>query len=404
MLFRSINGHVAELVEKSVDYLFFPDLYTVFHPGSLSRQNYGCAYMQLAFKIINKAMALDKKEIKLLAPTIAFNQGQEFMRNVFMGMGRKLGKTEQETGKALQKAMVSFKAFEGKLEQRGKETIANLDPDKKTFVLISKIYGVADPVLNQGIPDKLAAMGYQTLPFYDMPEVDIFKEHPNMYWPFGQHILEAAKLVSKHPNLYAIFLTHHGCGPDTVTAHYFREIRGDKPYLTVEVDEHSSGVGVITRIEAFVNSLGKRPVQQAGPLETYTNIPPEPPVDISDKASLPAAKKIIVPRLYPYSRLACKVMEASGFDVVETDATTAASIDLGRNHTVTNEYYSMAVLLGDLLQTLKKTNGSKEQPNLLLPHNEGAEVDGQYSRFVRDRQSTRLNSSHIQKTRMPSSA
>lgn len=30
---------------------------------------------------------------------------------------------------------------------------------------------------------------------------------------------------------------------------------GDKPYLKIEVDEHQSKVGVITRIEAFLNSL-----------------------------------------------------------------------------------------------------------------------------------------------------
>ena len=29
------------------------------------------------------------------------------------------------------------------------------------------------------------------------------------------------------------------------------------PYLQIEVDEHSSDVGVITRIEAVINSLGK---------------------------------------------------------------------------------------------------------------------------------------------------
>ncbi len=87
--------------------------------------------------------------------------------------------------------------------------------------------------------------------------------------------------------------------------------------------------------------------------------------------------------MQPYSRLACKAMEAEGIDAIEANATTAASIDLGRNHTVTNEYYSLAVLLGDLLHTLKEMNGSGEKVKLLLPQNEGAEVDGQYPRFIR---------------------
>ena len=37
--------------------------------------------------------------------------------------------------------------------------------------------------------------------------------------------------------------------------HMFKEEMGDKPYLQIEVDEHFSKVGVITRVEAFLNSL-----------------------------------------------------------------------------------------------------------------------------------------------------
>ena len=42
-------------------------------------------------------------------------------------------------------------------------------------------------------------------------------------------------------------------------SHLFKQEMGDKPYLQIEVDEHFSNVGVITRIEAFLNSLQHRP-------------------------------------------------------------------------------------------------------------------------------------------------
>ena len=38
-------------------------------------------------------------------------------------------------------------------------------------------------------------------------------------------------------------------------SYLFRKEMGDKPYLQIEVDEHFSPVGVITRIEAFLQSL-----------------------------------------------------------------------------------------------------------------------------------------------------
>ena len=61
--------------------------------------------------------------------------------------------------------------------------------------------------------------------------------------------------MAHHPNLYAVYLTNHGCGPDTMLSYLFRKEMGDKPYLQIEVDEHFSPVGVITRIEAFLQSL-----------------------------------------------------------------------------------------------------------------------------------------------------
>ena len=67
--------------------------------------------------------------------------------------------------------------------------------------------------LNLGVPAKLSQMGYKVLPFYALPEGDISHEYPNMFWPFGQHILEPIQLIKQHPNLYVLYLSHHGCGP-----------------------------------------------------------------------------------------------------------------------------------------------------------------------------------------------
>ena len=55
-------------------------------------------------------------------------------------------------------------------------------------------------------------------------------------------------------------LSHQSCcGPDTMLQTLFRQEMASKPYLQIEVDEHFSPVGVITRIEAFLHSLENRP-------------------------------------------------------------------------------------------------------------------------------------------------
>ena len=94
----------------------------------------------------------------------------------------------------------------------------------------------------------LLERGYKVITLSHLPghALDISDEYDNLYYPFGQHILSGAKLIAHHPNLYAVYLTNHGCGPDTMLSYLFKQEMGDKPYLQIEVDEHFSNVGVIT--------------------------------------------------------------------------------------------------------------------------------------------------------------
>ena len=394
---KLVTGHVAQLVERKVDYIFFPDLHTVMHPDSPSRQNYGCAYMQLAFKLVNQIMGLSGKGITLLAPTIAFNRGKSFMTESFARLGALLGRTEEETTGALAAAMKGFLDFEHRLRERGKERIGDLKEDEVAFVLISKIYGIADRALNRGIPDKLRAMGYKVLAFFDLPDVDASAEHPNMYWPFGQHILEPAYLVREHPNLYALFLTHHCCGPDSILLHYFREIMGDKPYLNIEIDEHASAVGIATRVEAFVNSLDRRR-KKAEAIDVYREKIDHRRCPIAT-ALLPSAAGdlLYIPRFRPYSRLFVSLLRRWGFRAEELADQDELSLRRGRRQTLTNELLSLTVLLGSLFRTLEerapegpvdRTRDERSRGrglSLLMPQSEGAAVDGQYGRLLRTR-------------------
>ena len=380
---KLILGHVAELVSKKVDYIFFPDLYTVDHPGSESRKNFGCAYMQLAFKIVNHTMELEKKGIKLVAPTFAFSMGGKFMQQSFSNLGGLLGKSKEATGLAMKKGLDAALRFEERMGENGQKTNENLDPNKLTFVIISKMYGISDPVLNLGVPDKLQDMGYQVLPFFDLPEgVDIAKEHPNMFWPFGQHILEPAYLIREHPNMYPVLLTHHGCGPDSVLLHYFKEIMGNKPYLNIEIDEHASKIGVTTRIEAFVNSLKVN--KEAAPKDLNYYIKKINYKKVNIKSSLDEinpGSKIYIPNLHPYSELFAELLQQKGFNP-EILATNAKAINTGRKHTLTNEYYSLASLLGGSFNAVEQCRGGKDV-SFLIPQTEGAEVEGQYNRLLR---------------------
>jgi len=398
---KLINGHMADLVNKKVDYIFFPDLFTVDHPGSESRQNYGCAYMQLAFKMVNKSMNLEEKGIELLSPTIAFSFGKEFMGESFMKLGKKLGRNDEEIKKALQMGMKELMEFEDRLETEAERVMKDIDKEEKVFVVISKIYGAVDPVLNMGIPDKLESMGYKVLPFYNMPETEINDEYPNLFWPFGQHIVEPAKLIKENPNMYAILLTHHGCGPDSIVSHYFKREMGDKPFLHIEVDEHSSKVGVITRLEAFVNSINSVQATQRETVEMNLSkfglSASAVKTEEANYDNLKAVKeKVFLTNLHPYSDIFAKILRNKGINCEVLDEIDEKSLQLGKKYMIAEEYFSTTAILGNVMKNADKLKDEAENFVYLIPKNEGAEVDGQYAKFI----STKLETEEIENAKI----
>ena len=60
-----------------------------------------------------------------------------------------------------------------------------------------------------------------------------------------------AKMIRSHPNYFGLHLTNFSCGADSFLEHFYKYIMGEKPYLILELDEHSAVAGMMTRLEAF---------------------------------------------------------------------------------------------------------------------------------------------------------
>jgi predicted nucleotide-binding protein (sugar kinase/HSP70/actin superfamily) len=74
-----------------------------------------------------------------------------------------------------------------------------------------------------------------------------------MYWGLGAQILRTARFIQRHPNCYGLHISNFSCGADSFLEHFYKYIMGEKPYLLLELDEHSSASGIMTRLEAFKN-------------------------------------------------------------------------------------------------------------------------------------------------------
>lgn len=376
---KLIYGHMQQLIDQKVDYIFLPTIHTMKHEKSRVKHNYGCVYMQTAAASIAKALDIESKGITLLSPVFDLDFGQEAMASAMLGLSKILGIPKPFCAKALLSGAMAVRRHTAAVEKQGKALLATLRPDDKVLVLITRNYGVSDPILNMGIPELLLERGYKVITLSHLPghALDISDEYDNLYYPFGQHILSGAKLIAHHPNLYAVYLTNHGCGPDTMLSHLFKQEMGDKPYLQIEVDEHFSNVGVITRIEAFLNSLNHRPV------EVLPNDFVLEQVDIRP-CHLPAAPEknlpLWLPPLGEYTAFLTGYFRAQGVDAHALPHLSAHALSLGRAETSAKEYLPFPALLGSILAERKNDHAHAQ---FLIPQTQGAEADGQYARVIR---------------------
>lgn len=402
---KLIYGHMKQLIDAKVDYIFLPTIHTMKHELSHVEHNYGCVYMQTAAVSIGKALGLEEKGITLLSPVFDLDFGKEAMATAMLSLGKILGVPKPFCAKALLSGAMAVRKHTNAVEKQGKQLLDSINPEDKVLVLITRNYGVSDPILNMGIPDLLLERGIKVITLSHLPghALDISEEYPNLYWPFGQHILSGAKLIAHHPNLYAVYLTNHGCGPDSMLSHLFKKEMGDKPYLQIEVDEHFSKVGVVTRIEAFLNSLSKREAKE---------LPAD--FDIEDvtirksniQSKVQKERPLYLPNLGLYTEFIRQYYEQAGHTVHVLPAADEEALSLGRAHTNSKEYLPFVVLLGSILknqkdlvrQKLKESNEQEEHVKeqgryandqtspravqYLVPQTLGSEADGQYASVI----------------------
>ena len=375
---KLLYGHMMELAQQKVDYIFFPAIHTILHPHAKAKHSYSCPYMQMSGKAIFKNLKLEESGIELINPVFDLDIGIHVMAKAMIKVGADLGFSKAKCMTGLIKGGMAVQKITKNIEDIGEDLLKNIDPDEKVLILMTRNYGVSDPVLNMGIPEILLQKGYKVITLSHIPgmDLDISKEYPNMYWPFGDHVISGVKLVANHPNLYPIYLTNHGCGPDSLLSHMFKEEMGDKPYLQIEVDEHFSKVGVMTRIEAFLNSISNiknKPIPKGFEIRNVniknTNIASRPDKD----------RTLYIPNIGYYTKYLIQYFEANDIKVKEMPKFDKEILNLGRARMNSKEYLPLPMLLGACLKVLE----TEKNVQFLIPFNYGADSDGMYARAIR---------------------
>ncbi len=259
-------GHISNLFScaregEGLDYLFLPAMVSNDHGNTETRTNYNCPLVQGLPYISNGQFDFGSSDYPVKLITQAFHfYSEERLIGELKDLGSTLGKSQSKIEEAYEKAGGAEDRAKNNCVEKGKEVLGELGPSQIGLVIMSRSYNGCDSGLNMKIPEKLRELGVVPIPIDCLPleEINPDKLHPDMQWDWGKRILSAATFIKNQAHLYGLYLSHFRCGPDSFIIRYAREILEDEPFLHLELDEHSADAGLITRCEAFLDSLKQR--------------------------------------------------------------------------------------------------------------------------------------------------
>jgi predicted nucleotide-binding protein (sugar kinase/HSP70/actin superfamily) len=199
--------------------------------------------------------ALDLHKDSLLSPIVHLRYDTPTLAlELAEQLSRRLRRTRAEIRKALEYGLDRQQRFVRDMYERGKEIMDTHSPESPLVVVTGRPYNLYDERLNLRLGQNLAKIGVIALPmdFIDITSVDL-SDFPSMYWGLGAQILRTAKFIEVQPNYFGLHITNFSCGADSFIEHFYKYIMGHKPYLILELDEHSAVAGMMTRLEAYKN-------------------------------------------------------------------------------------------------------------------------------------------------------
>lgn len=368
---KAAQGHVRWLAQQGARTVFLPSVINLSQPEDVFPTSLACPLTQSFPYQVRAAMP----ELNVMAPEIILRHGQGFVLGKLKQALAGFGVSGGELKRAMRAAALEQARFAQTLRDEGRRILD--EHDGRILVLLGRAYNAFDPGMNLGIPAKLASLGEVCLPMDMLPDDamdmnSVRDRWPNMYWRSGQRLLAAALAATRDPRLTPVIVGNFSCGPDSFIHKHLDEALAHHPSLSIEIDEHSADAGVVTRLEAFLDSLHSRQGRH-----------PEPKAPVARPKTVSRNVTVYVPRMSDHSLAIVAAFRACGLDSRIMENSDARGVELARARMSGKECYPCAVTAGDMLKLASRPDFDPGASAIFMPSGTGPCRFGQYHVFHR---------------------
>ena len=379
------HGHIKWLINKGVDFIFYPCIPYERNEFADSNNHYNCPVVtSYAENIKNNVEEITSGKVRFLNPFMAFSTEKILTDQLVKVFGEEFpGIPAEEVKHAAHEAWEAQGRFRTDMERKGEETLRWLKENhRRGIVLCGRPYHI-DPEINHGIPELITGYGLAVLTEDSVSHLGKL-ERPLIVldqWMYHTRMYSAAEYTTHRDDLDVIQLNSFGCGVDAVTTDCVSDIltRSGKIYTCLKIDEVNNLGAARIRIRSLLAALRVRDRQKK-----KRTLNPTDYIRTPFTKEMKKTYTILAPEMSPiHFEVIAPAFQAAGYNLIVPEVPREACIDYGLKYVNNDACYPSMMVVGQFMAAIDSGKYDMDHTALLITQTGGGCRASNYVGFIR---------------------
>jgi len=256
---KLLHGQVEDLVEQSVDAIWYPCMSYNYDEG-IGDNHYNCPVVAYYPELLAVNVPALKK-VRFLTPYVGLWRRRDFEKRAVGLMRKEFGISGAETVRAVRAAYAAYEEYLADVRATGAAYIEQARAEGKPIIVVCGRPYHIDPEINHGINELITSYGFVLVTEDALSHLEGYAPRKVLnQWTFQSRMYNAARYVCTQPDMQVVQLVSFGCGSDAVTTDEMRDIleQGGKLYTQLKMDDISNLGAVKLRIRSLMAAIEAR--------------------------------------------------------------------------------------------------------------------------------------------------
>lgn len=351
---RLVHGHIMDLIERGVDFIFYPCVPYEYKEQDKANNHYNCPIVATyAENIKNNVESVRDGSVRLLRPFVTLHDPGVLAGQLAGELGG-MGVSRQEIAAAVRAAVREQRRFRDDIRRMGDEAMAGVvRGEYPGIVLVGRPYHI-DEEIHHGIPGIVGQLGFAVF-----TEDSVSHMAPGYQplrvldqWMYHSRLYAAAHVAGRTAGLELVQLNSFGCGLDAITTDQVEEILKSygKTYTLIKIDEVSNLGAARIRLRslrAVVDERRRQAAPDAGPSRYHAFRPA-----VFGKHM--TGYTVIAPQMSPiHFTLLEHSFRHSGITLTILPEVSRGAVETGLRYVNNDACYPAIIVIGQLMEALE---------------------------------------------------